>query len=64
MNIISKIIPNTNLDTYATLLNYLIKFMDEYRETRFNKAKLEVKELSLWKLNQNLKLHDIEKKII
>lgn len=48
VNIVSKSIqgPNTNLDTYATLLNALIKFMDEYRETGFNQAKLEAKELA------------------
>jgi len=45
VNIVSKSIqgPNTNLDTYATLLNALIKFMGEYRETGFNQAKLEAK---------------------
>jgi len=49
VNIVSKSIqgPNTNLDTYAILLNALIKFMDEYRETGFNQAKLEAKELRL-----------------
>ncbi|XP_008187309.1 zinc finger MYM-type protein 1-like [Acyrthosiphon pisum] len=48
VNIVSKSVqgPNTNLDTYATLLNALIKFMGEYRETGFNQAKLEAKELA------------------
>lgn len=64
VNIVSKSIqsPTINLDTYATLLNGIIKFTDEYRITGFDKAKFMQKNLqSFWRVKHNLKFHNIEK---